>query len=482
VGTPNNAEADYNVLLLMVDDLRPQLGCYGDPVVKTPHIDQLAASGTVFSRAYCQIALCNPSRASLLTGLRPDDIQVYDLTTHFRSNVPDAVTLPQLFKDNGWLSQGFYKIYHLIPSDPRAFGNMDDPESWSRPLWLPTKSVYGPKGEALRQRKLAEMTAAGDTMDYSNIPRGFAIEAPEIPDSALADGETAVQAVKALNELKNGRFFLAVGFYKPHLPFIAPKKYWDLYNADDLDLPDNRYPPRNAPTFALQKYADLRLYEDYKRVRPADDLPEEQQRQLLHGYLACISYVDAQIGMILKELDRLDLRRKTIVVLVGDHGFQVGEHNMWATKHTNYETSVRAPLIVAKPGQQAAGVVSNKLVEFVDIYPTLAEICGLDMPTSLSGSSFATLLDDPAAPMPKSFALSQYPKQVHGERVMGHSIRTEHYRLVEWQVTSMGRTIRELYDHRTDPNENENVADRRRYRKTVKRLSQELNNLLNNRI
>src|SRR5690606_5873944 len=202
VGTPNNAEADYNVLLLMVDDLRPQLGCYGDPVVKTPHIDQLAASGTVFSRAYCQIALCNPSRASLLTGLRPDDIQVYDLTTHFRSNVPDAVTLPQLFKDNGWLSQGFYKIYHLIPSDPRAFGNMDDPESWSRPLWLPTKSVYGPKGEALRQRKLAEMTAAGDTMDYSNIPRGFAIEAPEIPDSALADGETAVQAVKALNELK----------------------------------------------------------------------------------------------------------------------------------------------------------------------------------------------------------------------------------------------------------------------------------------
>lgn len=475
-GTAEQRKDRYNVLFIMVDDLRPQLGCYGDSVVQTPNIDRLASTGTVFNRAYCQIALCNPSRASLLTGLRPDDIQVYDLTTHFRRHLPDAVTLPQLFKENGWQSQGLYKIYHLIPSDPRAFGNMDDPVSWSRPLWLPTKSVYGPKGEALRQRKLDEMAAAGDRMDYSNIPRGFAIEAPEIPDSALADGETAVQAVRALNELKDERFFLAVGFYKPHLPFIAPKKYWDLYEETDIILPGNRYAPKDAPDFALQKYADLRLYEDYKHLRSTDDLPEEQQRRLLHGYLACISYIDAQIGMILRELDRLKLREKTIIVLLGDHGFQVGEHNMWATKHTNYETSVRAPLIVAKPGQQAAGSVRDELVEFVDVYPTLAALCGLDAPASLGGTSFATLLDDPEAPWPKGFAFSQYPKQVGGEQVMGRSIRSDRYRLVEWRIPSTEHVFHELYDHETDPHENRNVAGQPPYRDVVEHLSEALKN------
>ncbi|WP_257669915.1 sulfatase [Parapedobacter tibetensis] len=474
--TAKASRTDYNVLFLMVDDLRPQLGCYGDTMVKTPHIDQLAATGTVFNRAYCQIALCNPSRASLLTGLRPDELNVYNLTTHIREHAPDAVTLPQLFKNNGWQSQGLYKIFHLIPSDPRAFGNMDDTASWSSPLWLPTKSVYGPKGEALRQRKLDEMAKAGDTMDYSNIPRGFATEAPTIPDSALADGETAVQAIKVLNELKDERFFLAVGFYKPHLPFIAPKEYWDLYRAADIVLPNNRYAPKNAPEFALQKYADLRLYEDYKHIPYEAELTATQQRELLHGYLACISYVDAQVGNILAELDRLGLRDNTVIVLLGDHGFQVGEHNMWTTKHTNYETSVRAPLIVAKPGQKAAGAVSDELVEFVDIYPTLADICGLEAPASLEGENFAPLLDNPNAPWSKDFALSQYPKHVDDEQVMGRSIRTERYRLVEWRVPSTGRVIHELYDHEVDPDENTNVATYPRYKDVVNALSQALHN------
>ncbi|PPL04201.1 Arylsulfatase A [Parapedobacter indicus] len=466
------ASNGYNVLFIMVDDLRPQLGCYGDTLVKTPNIDQLAGRGTVFNRAYCQMALCNPSRASLLTGLRPEETGVFNLTTHFREQVPDAVTLPQLFKNNGWFSQGLYKIFHLIPSDPRAFGNMDDPISWSAPLWLPTRSVYGPKGEAVRQQKLAEMEAKGEQMDYGNIPRGFATEAPEMADSLLADGQTAEQAVKALAELKDKRFFLAVGFYKPHLPFIAPKKYWDMYRTEDIILPENRYAPMGAPKFALTKYADLRVYEDYKHVRNEDDLPLDRQRELLHGYLACISYVDGQVGKILAALDSLSLRDSTIVVLVGDHGYQVGEHNMWATKHTNYETSARAPLIVAKPRQRAQGHVSQALVEFVDIYPTIADLCHLDSPEALTGQSFAALLDDPRAEWDKTIARSQYPKNVKGERLMGRSIRTDRYRLVEWQSKSGEEPVWELYDHAKDPDENRNVAEAPEYQEALQTLSQ----------
>jgi Arylsulfatase A and related enzymes len=469
--TKEPVNAGYNVLFIMVDDLRPQLGCYGDTLVKTPHIDELAKRGTVFNRAYCQMALCNPSRASLLTGLRPEETGVFDLTTHFRDRVPDAITLPQLFKNNGWFSQGLYKIFHLIPSDPRAFGNMDDPLSWSTPLWLPTRSVYGPKGEAIRQQKLAEMKEKGEQMDYRNIPRGFATEAPEMADSLLADGQTAEQAIKTLSELQDQRFFLAVGFYKPHLPFIAPKKYWDMYPSEELVLPRNRYAPAGAPEFALTKYADLRVYEDYKHVRYQDDLPLDQQRELLHGYLACISYIDGQVGKILAALDSLELRDRTIVVLVGDHGYQVGEHNMWATKHTNYETSVRAPLIVAKPGQRAQGRVSEALVEFVDIYPTLADLCHLDPPKGLTGQSFATLLDNPKARWSKIVARSQYPKNVNGERLMGRSIRTERYRLVEWQPKSGKESVWELYDHVKDPEENRNVAEVPEYQDTLRTLS-----------
>lgn len=449
----------YNVLFLMVDDLRPQLGCYGDTVVQTPNIDRLAARGTVFNRAYCQMAVCSPSRTSLLTGRRPDATKVYDLTTHFRDHLPDAVTLPQLFRQQGWHSAGLYKIFHLIPSDPRAFGNMDDPRSWSEPLWLPARSVYGPKGEAIRQRKLQEMARAGKGMDYSNIPRGFAVEAPQLADSMLADGETAQQAIRMLQKLKDQPFFLAVGFYKPHLPFIAPKKYWDLYDRAALQLPANRFPPENAPPYAVVKYADLRLYEDYKHIKGTDALSEAQQKELLHGYLACISFIDAQVGMILDELDRLHLRENTIVVLLGDHGYQVGEHDMWATKHTNYETSTRAPLIVSMPGQKAAGCTSQALVEFVDIYPTLADICGLQVGKELSGKSFAALLNDPAsASWTKKAALSQYTRRRDGVPGMGRTIRTDRYRLVEWRFPATGHVAYELYDHRADPQENRNIA------------------------
>ena len=279
---------------------------------------------------------------------------------------------------------------------------MDDTLSWSQPLWLPTKSVYGPKGDSIRESKLAELRRTGQKMDYNTIPRGLALEAPNLPDGELADGETAREAVRAMATLKDRPFFLAVGFYKPHLPFIAPKKYWNLYRPADIQLPNNRYPPKDAPAYALKRYSELVNYEDFKD-QPRNESPAEaEQRKLVHGYMACVSFIDAQVGLLLNELDRLNLRDKTIVVLLGDHGYQVGQHDMWATKHTNYETSTHAPLIVSVPGQSTAGQHTSALVEFVDVYPSLAELCGLPIAPSLAGKSFVPLLKNPATPLEKS--------------------------------------------------------------------------------
>ena len=456
---PNLSSSDpprkLNVLFIAIDDLRPQLGCYGDDVVSSPHLDQLAARSMVFDRAYCQMALCSPSRTSLLTGLRPDTTGVFDLTTHFRDQKPNAVTLPQLFKQHGYRSLGFYKIFHLIPTDPRAFGNMDDPPSWSDPLWLPTRSVYGPKGDALRQRKLEEMARDGIKMDYTNIPRGYSIEAPTLPDEQLADGETAQQAIQTLRAVKDQPFFLAVGFYKPHLPFIAPKPYWDRYDRTRLRLPTDRQPPTNAPAYALQRFAELRNYVDF----PADrDLTEAEQITLLHGYLACISFVDAQVGKLLAELDRLKLRDSTIVVVWGDNGYQIGEHDMWATKHTNYETSARVPLIISVPGRGFVPGKTKALVELVDVYPSLAKLCGLPAPDKLEGKSLVPLLKNPKLRW-KQAAFSQYTKQIPGQgKGMGRAMRTDRYRLVEWSVSGKAFSEYELYDHQTDPHENHNLA------------------------
>jgi arylsulfatase A-like enzyme len=458
------AQSKPNVLFIAVDDLRPQLGCYGDTIVKSPNIDRLAARGLVFNRAYVQQALCAPSRASFLTGLRPDTTGVTDIETHFRANLPNVVTLPQLFKNNGYTSQGLYKIYHLAGFDP-GFANLDDPPSWSAPLWLPTTSVYGPEGAKMLQRSYEELRAAGKPINYQNIPRSLAFEAPEVPDSEISEGETADEAIRQLRKLKDQPFFLAVGFYKPHLPFVAPKKYWDLYRAESLPLPSNQFAPRDAPALAMVNLSELQTYTNIPKNAPLSEL---LKRQLLHGYLACISYTDAQIGRVLDELERLRLRDKTIVVLLGDHGFQIGEHDLWARKHTNFETSVRAPLIISAPEMKARGKKTNALVEFVDIYPTLAELCGLKPPANLEGVSLKPLLND-ARRTWKRAAFSQYPRG----KTMGRSLRTDRHRFTEWREGEKVVAV-ELYDHQRDPQENENVAARPENKALVAQLSAQL--------
>jgi arylsulfatase A-like enzyme len=449
----------YNVLFIAVDDLRPELGCYGNKIVKSPNIDRLAARGLVFNRAYCQQAVCSPSRTSLLTGRRPDTTRVYDLQTHFRKTIPRVIALPQHFKANGYHTQGLSKIYH---------GGLDDADSWSVPHWRSPGRNYGPEGLKL----LGELRSkARDDKAKLGRVRGLPWEAPDVGDDDLADGQTAKKAVELLRELKDKRFFLAVGFLKPHLPFVAPKKYWGLYNEKDIGLSDNPHPPRDCPTFALHNSGELRNYHNIpKENKP---LPREQALKLRHGYYACVSYLDAMVGRVLDELDRLKLRDKTVVILWGDHGWHLGDNGLWC-KHTNFEAATRAPLILAVPGMKSAGRKTDALVEFVDIYPSLADICGLPLPEGLEGTSFKPLADDPKRPWKKA-VFSQYPRAVPKVgRCMGYSMRTERYRFTEWAVPDKKFAVYELYDHQTDPKESVNLAGKAEHAALVKELTRQL--------
>lgn len=434
-----------NVLFVAVDDLRTELGCYGVKEIRSPNIDRLAERGTVFDRAYCQQAVCSPSRTSLLTGCRPDTTRVYDLETHFRKHLPDVATLPQHFKAHGYVTRSVGKIFH---------GGLDDLASWSVP-----PARFQRRGYHLRanQELVARKSAAANDKTFAtpsaryNAMTGPAYECADVPDNAYADGAIADAAIEIVREAKDKPFFVAVGFLKPHLPFVAPKRCWDAYTADDIPSALNPFPPKNAPKFALTDWGELRAYEDIPRVGP---LTDRQARTLKHGYYACVSYIDAQLGRVIAEIERLGLRERTAVVLWGDHGWKLGEHGAWC-KHTNFENDTRAPLIFGAPGQRAAGRHSRALVEFVDIYPTLCELAGLPLPPHLEGTSFAPLLDAPDRPWKKA-AFSQYPR---GREVMGYSMRTDRYRLTRWLKKDGTELARELYNHQADPQENENVAE-----------------------
>jgi len=435
-----------NVLFIALDDLRPALACAGDPYAKTPNIDALAASGTAFTRAYCQQAVCSPSRSSLLTGRRPDSTKVYDLVTHFRKALRDVGTLPQHFKNNGYYSHGLGKIYH---------GGYDDKPSWSVPWEATQGKHFGADGLKLMGELKAKAKAAN--ADATKI-RGLPFEAPEVADDYLNDGWTANRAIEILGERKgkNEPFFLAVGFAKPHLPFVAPKKYWDLYDPAKLPVAASSEPPKGAPSYAPQFGGELRQYHG---IPKSGAIPAEQARQLVHGYYAATSFADAQIGRLLAALKEKGLAENTIVILWGDHGWHLGDHGMWC-KHTNYEMATRAALVMRIPGQKATGKPSERFVEFVDIFPTLAEVCGLPKPEGVEGFSFAPLLNDPKKEW-KLAAFSQYPRgSKETGPLMGYAVRTEGYRYVEWRKKGTADVVsRELYDHKSDPNEDVNIAD-----------------------
>ena len=434
-----SASGKLNVLFIVADDLNTAT----DEAI-TPHLDRLAARGLTFTRAYCQQAVCNPSRASFLTGLRPDTVGVDDLRKHFRNTAPNGkalVTLPQHFKNHGYFCQNIGKMFHNM-------GDTQDRQSWS----VDERLHKGPhSADTVYQRKLKGKPAY----------KAPVTEAHDVPDNKYWDGQIADAAAEVLRRQKTSKqpFFLALGFWRPHLPFVAPKKYWDLYDPDKLTMPSPSTWPVDAPTIARHTSREIR---GYGKVPKTGDFTEAQTRHFRHGYYASISFLDAQLGKVLDALDASGKTEETIIVFTSDHGFHIGEHSLWG-KTSNFERDARVPLIIAAPGH-AGGRSTESLAELIDLYPTLADLAGIknDLPGNLEGASLAAIFENPKAEV-KSAAFTQHQQPFYGSRenwkAWGKSVRTDRWRYTEWRSIDDRKVIaRELYDHENDPGETKNVA------------------------
>ncbi len=415
-----------NVLFIAVDDLRPELGCYGAGHIHSPNIDALAQRSTLFENAYCNIPVCGASRASIMTGLRPTLHRFKSYLTRADEDAPGITTLPALFKANGYTTISNGKVYHN-PEDSR--------EGWDE-VWRPS---------ALSGRDY--VTSGNIHLDTVGDTRGWPYEKADVPDHAYRDGKMTEKSIADLKRLKkqDKPFFLAVGYLKPHLPFNAPAKYWDLYDSSDIQLPGNSQRPTDVPRQALHNFGELRHYSGVPSEGPVS---EEMARKLIHGYYACVSYTDALIGDLLSALEELDLDEETIVILWGDHGWNLLEHGLWC-KHCNYRTSLKVPLILKVPGNK--GQQRKEMVEFVDIYPTLQELCQLPDPGHLQGNSLVPLLNADNTPPWKESVESVWHN--------GFTYTSHKYAYTEWRTESDSVLARMLFDHQSDGRENNNLID-----------------------
>ena len=473
VASAIQADERPNILWVIADDLRPQLGCYGDDVVKSPHIDQFSKQALRFEHAYVQSAVCSPSRNSFLSGLRPNTTGLRGFGVKIRDVVPDIVTLPQHFKNHGYDSRAFGKIYHIY--DESMLGDEDDLLSWSQPTRWPEVPVWGPEQNKLRDQLIESARNAGKEFKHPHDwPRAETWDNSNIPDDEMQDGNTtaAVEQYLASRRDQQEPFFLAVGFLRPHLPFNAPKKYWDLYNPNKLSLPAFRKPPLNAPPWSFNK-GIVKNYYNMPTIEQADTAFLQKYTQ---AYLACISYVDACFGRLMTALEKSGHADNTIIVFMGDHGYQMGEYNSWGHKHSNFEISTRTPLMISSPNMQSRGHASVDLVEFLDLYPTFCELADLPRPAQLEGQSFASLLH--GKPSSRVAACSEMRR---GNRV-GRSIRTTEFRYTEWRGPNNQIVAQELYDHRNDKSpgqlEVENIIGDPKMADVAKRLSRQLNELV----
>jgi iduronate 2-sulfatase len=459
-----------NVLLIMVDDLRTSLGCYGDSLAKTPNIDRLAETSRMFGRAYCQQAVCGPSRASLLTGRLPDNLRVWHNRNLFRSMHPDLVTLPQCFKNHGYHTLALGKVFS---GDKREL----DPVSWSEP-------------ETIKQPGWRNSLQGKSGQGKSGQGKGAAWEAADVSDEEYPDGKLANLAIEKLGVLKSAAkpFFMAVGFFKPHLPFNAPKRYWDLYDPSIFDYQDDGRTVEGVSQHGPNDHRELGGYRDMPRD---EHLDEAMTRTLRHGYYACVSYTDTQIGKLLAALEESGLAENTIVVLCADHGYALGEKDRWC-KGTNFERDTRVPLIIRTPGMKNPGARCDSLVELVDLYPTLASLANLPTPDGLNGQSLVPMLEDPNA-LGKTAILSQFARPFSPDQpqVMGYSLRTETHRYTRWVAWPIRELIaEELYDYRSGPStstsgpfliEEKNMVSEANLSETRAKLSEQLDQMLEQR-
>jgi arylsulfatase A-like enzyme len=500
-----------NILFIAVDDLKPLLGCYGNTLVKSPNIDRLAKMATVFDRNYCQQAICGPTRASIMTGTRPDATKIWNLTTQMRDANPNTLTLPQYLISQGYTTSGIGKIYH--PSS--AIGGVD-PLSWSIPylkakesdfpteFGMPANGQYQlPETKArmtpdiIAERKKQRQDLAANDENPKSI-KGPSTECMDLPDNAYQDGVNALLAKNQIIELSKSDkpFFMAVGFSKPHLPFVAPKKYWDLYKREDMPLAAFQEKSKNSVDVAYHNSGEMRGYSDIPPLTSFTDqkdfgltLPIDKQQELIHGYYAAISYTDAQVGKLLDKLDALELTKNTIIVLWGDHGWHLGDHNIWC-KHTNFEQATRTPMIISAPGIEAS--TTNASTEFVDIFPTLCDLAGVKIPEVLDGKSLKPIMNKSAKSV-KDYSISQYPRSgtkseterqgYASSKVMGYSLRDKRYRYTIWMTNDFRSTQAfnpdlivgtELYDYDKDPNETINVVDEKEYKSVAKDLKSKM--------
>ncbi len=471
--TPGKLKKKPNVLFIAIDDLRPQLACYGHKQMISPHLDKLAEQGAVFTRTYCQVPVCGASRASLLTGLRPTADRFTHAHTQAEKDAPEALAIQGHFKNNGYYTVSNGKIFQHVT---------DYADGWSEPPWRPNGEWWGWQAYVTEEsfriiRDLREkgVRAAGpfyavepEPGKYHALPgfglvkSGPPVEKADVADNRYPDGMLADKVIDDILRLKhkNRPFFITAGFVKPHLPFAAPEKYWDLYDRETIDLADNPFRPKNAPGEALHNWNELRTYAGIPKSGPLDDT---QAGELVHGYYACVSYIDAQIGRILDTLERQDLMHNTVIAVWGDHGWNLGEHGLWC-KHCNFENALHSPLLIYAPGFRK-NIKIDALTEFVDIYPSLCELCGIPVPAHLQGSSFTPLLENPQSAW-KDAAFSRYQNS--------ESIKTDRYRYTEYYDDSGACISAMLYDHKKDPHENVNVAGHPDYRETALVLAEKL--------
>ena len=438
------AAEKLNVLFISVDDMNNDLGCYGHPIVKSPNIDRLAARGTRFDRAYCQFPLCSPSRSSLMTGLRPDTTKVYDLKKHFRETLPDVVTLSQAFAAAGYKTARVGKIYHYGNPGDIGTNGLDDAPSW--------QTRINPRGRDKDEEKLIT-----NYTPKRGLGSSLSFHSAAGTDEEQTDGIVATEAIKLMEQhkSKNEPFFLATGFYRPHCPYVAPSKYFDMYPLEKVPLWKNEFPEKQtAPVPAFGSTAPW----------PWFGATAEQLREAQRAYWATISFVDAQVGRLLDAVERLGIADSTVIVFWSDHGYHFGEHGL-VMKMSLFENSARVPLIISAPGQKSRGAVSKRTVELLDLYPTLTDLCGVPAPGNLHGKTLRALLDDPNAEWNKS-AITQVQR---ARGAQGYSIRTERYRFTQWP-----NGTRELYDYDSDPKESKNLAEDPANAALVKELADKL--------